>query len=75
MQLELENEIDFDGWRKQARWLAAHSIPAVDVHWRINGETSLLHAADDSADISGFSPRHRGEVSSRDELRVPREFV
>lgn len=74
MQLELENEIDFDGWRKQARWLAAHSIPEVDVHWRINGETSLLDSADDSADLSDFSPP-RGEVLSENELRVPREFV
>ena len=54
MQLELENGIDFDGWRKQARWLAAHSIPAVDVHWRINGETSLL---DDAAHHSGPAKR------------------
>ena len=75
MHLELENEIDFDGWRKQARWLAAHSIPAVDVHWRINGESSLLDAADDSTVISNFSALHRGEISSGGELRVPREFV
>ncbi len=49
MQLELASEIDFDGWRRQARWLAAHAIPARDVHWRINGETSLL---DDAVDPS-----------------------
>ena len=23
MQLELASEIDFDGWRRQARWLAS----------------------------------------------------
>jgi len=76
MQVGLENEIDFDGWRRQARWLAAHSVAAVDVHWRINGETSLLDdAADDSANASDFPSGHPGEVSSRNELRVPREFV
>ena len=76
MQLELESEIDFDGWRKQARWLAAHSIQAVDVHWRINGVTSLLDDAADYSDrASNFSPGHASRISTSDELRVPREFV
>ena len=76
MQLRLESEVDFEGWRTQARWLAAQSIPAANVHWRIAGEKSLLDdAADDSADASNFPPPHPGEVWLRNELRVPREFV
>ena len=76
MQLELESEIDFDGWRKQARWLAARSIPAAQVHWRINGETSLLDdAPNDPDDASDFPSGRADEVLSRNDLRVPREFV
>ncbi|HVG04233.1 MAG TPA: UdgX family uracil-DNA binding protein [Burkholderiaceae bacterium] len=72
MQLELASEIDFDGWRQQARWLAARAIPAEDVYWRINGETSLL---DDDGDVETFSVSAAGGGRSRSELRVPREFV
>ena len=68
MQLELASEIDFDGWRRQARWLAAHAIPARDVHWRINGATSLL---DDAVDVAAVSDRS----DSKGDIRVPREFV
>ena len=68
MQLELASEIDFDGWRRQARWLAARAVPACDVHWRINGETSLL---DNAADAPAVSKRR--DVTS--DIRVPREFV
>ena len=68
MQLELASEIDFEGWRHQARWLAARAVPADDVHWRINGETSLLdEKAVDTGSIS--------ETSNKGELRVSREFV
>ncbi|MBA2411318.1 MAG: UdgX family uracil-DNA binding protein [Burkholderiaceae bacterium] len=65
MQLELASEIDFDGWRQQARWLAARSIPAHDVHWRINGAASLLDEV----------PTVAIEKSSSSETRVPRAFV
>ena len=68
MQLELASEIDFDGWRRQARWLAADAVPAGDVHWRINGETSLLDDAVDSPTVSG-------QRAVRSDIRVPREFV
>jgi probable DNA metabolism protein len=68
MQLELESQIDFDGWRRQARWLASHAIPASDVNWRINGETSLL---DDAVDLKTASS---GSAPNND-IRVPREFV
>ena len=65
MQLELASEIDFDGWRQHARWLAARSIPAHDVHWRINGAASLIDEV----------PTVAIEMSSSSETRVPRAFV
>jgi DNA polymerase len=68
MQLELASEIDFAGWRRQARWLASHAIAASDVIWRINGETSLL---DDANDLQVSSSAGAPD----DEIRVPREFV
>lgn len=67
MQLELASEIDFGGWRRQARWLAARAIPAADVHWRINGATSLLDESLTDIESSGA-----GETSA---LRVPRAFI
>ena len=69
MQLELASEIDFDGWRQQARWLAARAVPATDVYWRINGATSLLH--EDATHTQLVS----GESGRKGELRVRREFV
>ena len=69
MQLELASEIDFDGWRQQARWLAARAVPPADVHWRINGETSLLDV--EAVDTSSLS--HAS--SKKSELRVSRDFV
>ena len=68
MQVALASEIDFDSWRRQARSLAARSIPARDVHWRINGETSLLDDAVSSDTSSGGS-------AATNETKVPREFV
>ncbi len=68
MQVALASEIDFDGWRRQARSLAARSIPAGDVHWRINGETSLLDYAV-SIDTSSSGS------AATNEIKVPREFV
>ena len=68
MQLELASEIDFAGWRRQARWLASHAIAASDVSWRINGETSLL---DDVGDLQ--VPSSAGVPDN--DIRVPREFV
>ena len=65
MQLELASEIDFDGWRQQARWLAGRAVAPADVHWRINGETSLLDEETIDTDASG----------KKSELLVSREFV
>ena len=65
MQLELASEIDFEGWRRQARWVATRSIPPGEVQWRINGATSLL----DDAPIEVTSS------SASSELKVPRVFV
>src|SRR5918993_772697 len=67
MQVALASEIDFDGWRRQARSLATRSIPAGDVQWRINGETSLL---DEAVSIDTAS-----ENAATNELKVPREFI
>ncbi len=67
MQLQLASEIDFDGWRRQARSLAARAIPADDVHWRINGTTSLL---DDPVDIDTAA----AASAARNEIRVPRRI-
>ncbi|MGH6609403.1 MAG: UdgX family uracil-DNA binding protein [Burkholderiaceae bacterium] len=64
MQLELASPIDFEGWRRQARWLALRSIPVAEVQWRINGETSLL---DEEAVVAS---EHTASV-----VRVPREFM
>ena len=76
MLVALETAIDFDGWRRQARWLAARSIPAVDIHWRISGETSLLDDALNDFDNASSLPLSRGDkVLSKNDLRVPREFV
>ena len=68
MQLQLASEIDFDGWREQARSLALRDVPASEVHWRINGDTSLLDGA-------GTSVVGDTAAASKSELRVPREFV
>jgi len=65
MQFELASEIDFDGWRRQARWLATRAIPPGEVQWRINGATSLLD--DVLTEVPGSS--------ASSELKVPRVFV
>lgn len=65
MQLELASQTDFDGWRRQARWLAMRSVPADEVQWRVNGETSLLD--DELVEVS--------PTKSDAQLKVPREFV
>ena len=65
MQLELSSQTDFDGWRRQARWLAMRAVPPEQVQWRINGETSLL---DDTS-----APPVDSDAAG--ELRVPREFI
>ncbi len=69
MQLALASEPDFDGWRRQARWLAARGIASAEVHWRINGATSLLD--DQAIDRIEESEIDAGSYK----LRVPREFV
>ena len=68
MQCQLASQIDFDGWRRQARLLAVRAIPADEVHWRINGEPSLL---DDVASVDPVA----ADNGATNEIRVPREFV
>ncbi|HKO67413.1 MAG TPA: uracil-DNA glycosylase, partial [Burkholderiaceae bacterium] len=68
MQCQLASQIDFDGWRRQARLLAARAIPADEVHWLINGEATLL---DDTASVHPVA----ADNGVTNEIRVPREFV
>ena len=74
MHVELASEIDFEGWRQQARALAARAVPASDVHWRITGEIALpLENAPTS--LPGGALDDRPEPSPSASLRVPRAFV
>lgn len=65
MQLELSSPTDFETWRTQARWLAAHDVAAESVHWRVAGEASLLDEP----------PATLGPADEGAALRVPRAFV
>ncbi len=66
MQLELAHATDFDGWRKQARQLAANAVPADAVQWHVRGAVpSLLGAT--AVDLPIVEPAMP--------IQVPRAFV
>jgi DNA polymerase len=57
----LDNETDFDGWRKAARSLALAGMPPADVTWSVNGDDDLFapaasqlppHSADETFSVS-----------------------
>ncbi|MGA7803462.1 UdgX family uracil-DNA binding protein [Bradyrhizobium sp.] len=46
--ITLDNETDFEGWRKAARTLALHDIRPVDVRWVVGGHEPDLFASEDT---------------------------
>ena len=66
MKLELAHGTDFDGWREQARLLAANDVPADAVEWHVRGDApSLLGAS--TVDLPICAPPTP--------IQVPRAFV
>ncbi|MCU0952650.1 MAG: TIGR03915 family putative DNA repair protein, partial [Burkholderiaceae bacterium] len=73
MQLELPSPTDFDTWRTQARWLAAHDVAAERVQWRVRGEAGLFDEPPASLHVDEASDaRPDGAAPAQ---RVPRAFV
>ncbi|MES1149387.1 MAG: uracil-DNA glycosylase, partial [Bradyrhizobium guangdongense] len=40
----LDNQTDFDGWRKAARTLVLHHVRPTDVTWTVHGNETELFA-------------------------------
>ncbi|MGY4594065.1 putative DNA metabolism protein [Bradyrhizobium sp. GM22.5] len=64
--ITLENETDFDGWRKAARSLVLHQMKPVDVTWTVQGGEAELFAPPSP------SPLPAGGDST---FNVPAKFV
>lgn len=68
LRLELAHATDFDGWRAQARRLAAQGVPADDVEWHVAGEApSLLALGATALDLPVCAPEAP--------IQVPRAFL
>ncbi len=66
--IRLAAETDFDGWRKAARALATHEIPAGQVGWAVSGATS--------ADLfDGNAPAGDAVPTGGTTFTVPRAFL
>ncbi len=63
--ITLDNETDFDGWRKAARALALNDIAPREVSWTVRGSEPELFAADPQAPLE----------DAQGTFNVPAKFV